>query len=573
MTVLSPTFARALGAALSICLSCPCPARALEGYAAEVKTGLSFLRNGKPPLAVQSFAGAIRLDANEPSAWIAWGTALLHTHNIKAARNCFARAAKLDPESTHAPMGLALCDLAEGQIGSARSRLATLHTSSPARRIVAYLDTVAGQETPVDGNAPLDRAVLAVRAARAGKTADSITAWRSLLDPPNALQPPHWPITATFDARKPIALRWSPNPTLPRPPSVPTESLRGSVLLRAATAPGVNQAFFDVDGVPAGMTNVPPYSFTWNTAEWPDGRHLLRITSTRAPDSSVIRERWVLTANDQKTPPHHYTELADIGGMLDEALTVAPDTRQAHYELAKVSLASGSAEARDHLEAIVAEDPAYRDAAHLLRALPVKNAPAEIWRGDRTRKRIALTFDDGPNARHTPGLLDVLDRLKAPATFFVVGKQAIVYPNLVRRMAAAGHEVENHTWNHVNLTRTSEAQTLRELAATKRLIARLTGRPTRYFRPPGGNIGPEAHRAAHALDLQAVMWTFASGKSEGLPVDDMAPRFVRAAKPGAIYLIHNGTDKMETLVVQVVKALRARGYEFVRLDDLLNPRD
>jgi peptidoglycan/xylan/chitin deacetylase (PgdA/CDA1 family) len=571
MTVLCPTFARALGPALTICLFCPTPTRALEGYAAEVNAGFSFLRGGHPASAVQSFSDAIRLEANEPAAWVGWGTALLQTHNIKAARNCYTRATNLDRNAAHAALGLGLCDLAEGQSVSARARLTKMDILS-ARRLVAYLDTLNVKEVSVVGNAPLDRAILAVQLARAGKPADSAAAWKTVIERPDALQPPHFPVTATFDPRYPIAFRWTPNPTLPRPPTPPNERLHGSVLLRAGKVRGVNQAFFEVDGAPAGMTNVPPYSFTWNTAEWPDGRHLVRTTLTRAPGSPVISERWVLTVNGGKTPGHDYPELADIAGMLDAVLAVLPDSRQTQYELAKASMATGAeAEVRDHLEAILAEDPAYRDAADLLRALPSTSGPAQIWRGSTTGKRIALTFDDGPNPRHTPGLLDVLDRLKAPATFFVVGKQAIEHQGMVRRMVASGHEVENHTWNHVNLARKSEDEALRELAATKRLIARLTGSPTRFYRPPGGNTSAGAQRAARALDLRAAMWTFASGKSEGLPVDDMVPRFVRAAKPGAIYLIHNGTDKMETLVALLIKALRSRGYQFVRLDDLLKP--
>lgn len=514
---------------------------AREAYAVAVEAGASSLRAGEVAFAGQALSRAIRLDANEPTAWAAYGTLLLDTSNVRDARAAFSRALSLNPEDELAKTGLALCDLDAGNVAGARLHVppATDEGGNAAKRLREYLDAISSGSAP-DAGAPL--------------------------------APRHWPITASYNSARPMYLRWTANPGF-RLPATPRETVKGRITLVAPSASSLTMATFDIDGEPAGMTNVTPCTWAWDTAQWPDGWHFIRIVGTRAQGADVVRERWVVSSNSVKRDHRSRPDLMKARTILDEALTVHPDPRVVHLSRAKAALSAGKTdEARAELEDVVGEDPYFKDAAHLLRTLPSPPLPDEIWHGSKGPKRIALTFDDGPNLRHTPLLLNVLDALKTRATFMVVGKQAVQYPDVIRRMAASGHEVENHTWNHRNLRKLSEAEALMELASTKRLVYALTGTATRFFRPPGGNIGPAAHKAAKALNMSAVMWTFASGKAEGLPVEDMVPKFVRAARPGAIFLIHNGTDKMEALVALVIKALRARGYEFVRLDELIADR-
>jgi hypothetical protein len=97
---------------------------------------------------------------------------------------------------------------------------------------------------------------------------------------------------------------------------------------------------------------------------------------------------------------------------------------------------------------------------------------------------VALTFDDGPDARWTPKILDILKRKNAPATFFVIGENMQTRPDLVKREVAEGHDVGSHTWTHPNIGETPIAQTDVELNATQRLFEVITGRSMRLFRPP-----------------------------------------------------------------------------------------
>jgi len=119
---------------------------------------------------------------------------------------------------------------------------------------------------------------------------------------------------------------------------------------------------------------------------------------------------------------------------------------------------------------------------------------------------LALTFDDGPNPAWTPRLLDILASFDVRATFFMVGSHAQDEPALVRRIAAAGHLIGNHSWSHPNLALTGASRIEQELARTSQTLEEMTGAPIRYFRPPFGARRPAALRAARALGMVPVLW-------------------------------------------------------------------
>jgi peptidoglycan/xylan/chitin deacetylase (PgdA/CDA1 family) len=119
---------------------------------------------------------------------------------------------------------------------------------------------------------------------------------------------------------------------------------------------------------------------------------------------------------------------------------------------------------------------------------------------------IALTFDDGPNDAATPQLLDLLAGHNVRATFFLIGDFARREPALVRRIAAEGHLIGNHTMSHPRLSIQPAAQIGKELAACSALLEEITGKPIRLFRPPFGARRPFVLRAARSLGLIPVMW-------------------------------------------------------------------
>jgi peptidoglycan-N-acetylglucosamine deacetylase len=130
----------------------------------------------------------------------------------------------------------------------------------------------------------------------------------------------------------------------------------------------------------------------------------------------------------------------------------------------------------------------------------------EALTAPRRPGEIALTFDDGPNPAWTPRLLDELARHNVQATFFLLGGFAQGEPDLVRRIAAGGHLIGNHSWSHPDLSRTSPAQIREELCRTSETLRQITGAPIRFFRPPFGARRPAVFRIARELGLTPVLW-------------------------------------------------------------------
>jgi len=119
---------------------------------------------------------------------------------------------------------------------------------------------------------------------------------------------------------------------------------------------------------------------------------------------------------------------------------------------------------------------------------------------------LGLTFDDGPNATWTPRLLDILRSHELHATFFIVGERAKAEPGLVRRAAAAGHLIGNHSWDHPNLARSSSDVIREELKRTQDTLEQITGKAVKFFRPPYGARRPAVFRIAREMGLKLVLW-------------------------------------------------------------------
>jgi peptidoglycan/xylan/chitin deacetylase (PgdA/CDA1 family) len=143
-------------------------------------------------------------------------------------------------------------------------------------------------------------------------------------------------------------------------------------------------------------------------------------------------------------------------------------------------------------------------------------AYASLWPGSRifgtaiTAPRrpgeIALTFDDGPNPEWTPKLLDILAMNEVKATFFMLGKFAVAQPVLVRRVAAEGHLVGDHSWSHPKLSKCTAKRIEEELKRTKDTLEQIVVSPVRFFRPPFGARRPVVFRIARELGLEPVIW-------------------------------------------------------------------
>ncbi|PWI56949.1 polysaccharide deacetylase family protein [Sulfoacidibacillus thermotolerans] len=191
-------------------------------------------------------------------------------------------------------------------------------------------------------------------------------------------------------------------------------------------------------------------------------------------------------------------------------------------------------------------------------------------------KRIALTFDDGPDNLYTPKILAILKEKKVRATFFVLGLHVRKYPIITRQIARAGHVLGNHSYDHPNLTRINQEQLLWEVKATEREILRLTGKRTRYLRPPYGDLDPTVLKSLGNMGYHVVNWSVDSNDWRSLTKAQVLANVLPHVQPGAIILQHsaaggpqeNLTGTVEALPV-IIDTLRAKGYQFVTIPELL----
>jgi peptidoglycan/xylan/chitin deacetylase (PgdA/CDA1 family) len=196
-----------------------------------------------------------------------------------------------------------------------------------------------------------------------------------------------------------------------------------------------------------------------------------------------------------------------------------------------------------------------------------------ICRGINSKKRVALTFDDGPNPRSTPQLLELLRAEKITAAFFCIGKKVEANSGLAAQIVRDGHLLENHSYAHSNFTNFySTARLQAELAQTQSAIEKAAGIAPKFFRPPVGLSNPCTFRAARNLDLKVIGWTIRSLDTVIVRPEKVVARIKRGLQPGAIILLHDGNipaEKLLTTVKSLLDTLRGLGYEIVRLDELL----
>jgi peptidoglycan-N-acetylglucosamine deacetylase len=192
-----------------------------------------------------------------------------------------------------------------------------------------------------------------------------------------------------------------------------------------------------------------------------------------------------------------------------------------------------------------------------------------VWRVHTVHKEIALTFDDGPYPFYTPVLLHVLDRSHVPATFFIVGRSAQEFPELVTRIVQSGDEIGNHTFNHYTLTSLRDDQIAYQIAADGALLSQFTGRPLSLFRPPHGRFNRHVVAIARDLGYHTIFWSAAADDVKDIPPEIITTRVMTEASPGGIILLHSGQYRTIEALPGIIDGLRAQGYSFVTVSKLI----
>lgn len=210
--------------------------------------------------------------------------------------------------------------------------------------------------------------------------------------------------------------------------------------------------------------------------------------------------------------------------------------------------------------------------------LPANHFYGPVYSEVRTnQKLVALTFDDGPYPPYTDQLLDLLKEKQVPATFFVIGQNVAKHPELLLRIAAEGHQVGNHTYNHVDLLKVDRQTIINEIEKTNQVIARIIGYVPSVMRPPHGFRDAVVMDIMAEYKLKVVEWSVASRDWVNPGAEVIAERTLSKVQNGSVILLHDGDGvaaklpRSQTIAATriIIDKLLAEGYQFVTVDEIL----
>ncbi len=197
------------------------------------------------------------------------------------------------------------------------------------------------------------------------------------------------------------------------------------------------------------------------------------------------------------------------------------------------------------------------------------NRDLPIYSVERPNKVVSLTFDAAWGNEDTQTLIDILARYNIRATFFVVGSWAEKYPESVRALAEAGHEVMNHSDTHPHMTALSEAQMREELQACDDKVEALTGVRPILFRPPYGDYSDAVVAAARETGHYTIQWDVDSLDWKGISAAEITKRVLERTREGSIVLFHNAAEHTPAALPGIIEGLLREGYTFLPVSELI----
>jgi peptidoglycan/xylan/chitin deacetylase (PgdA/CDA1 family) len=198
-----------------------------------------------------------------------------------------------------------------------------------------------------------------------------------------------------------------------------------------------------------------------------------------------------------------------------------------------------------------------------------------VLRGPTNVQRVALTFDDGPDQRFTPQVLDVLKKHQVPATFFLIGARVTALPDVTRRIAEEGHAIGNHTYWHPKLWEESADRIRWEATETDRAIREIAGYSPKLFRPPYGGLNDDILKLLSEMNYSVIGWSVDSLDWKQIPADEVESNVLSNMHPGAIILMHSGghwTQDLSGMIEaldRIIPKLKKEGVEFVTVPELI----
>jgi len=210
-------------------------------------------------------------------------------------------------------------------------------------------------------------------------------------------------------------------------------------------------------------------------------------------------------------------------------------------------------------------------------------APTGQWYGrtftglGRGSKRLALTYDDGPNDPHTLRLLEVLAKHNIHASFFLIGRYVSQRPDIVRELIRSGHAIGNHTFTHPLLIFKTSRQIETELMDCQRALGDAVGVQATFWRPPFGGRRPEVLRVARKLGLEPVMWNITGYDWNAPPAEQIEQKVRKQVRGGDVILLHDGghlrfgADRAQTVIAtdRLIARYKSEGYEFMTIPEMM----
>lgn len=195
----------------------------------------------------------------------------------------------------------------------------------------------------------------------------------------------------------------------------------------------------------------------------------------------------------------------------------------------------------------------------------VRGKATDVW-VENEEKRVAITFDDGPNPDYTELLLEGLKEREVKATFFLLGAECEKYPEIVKKISEDGHLIGVHSYEHVNLANLTDEAAIEQVDKTNAILKELTGSSSEYIRPPYGcfkcNLDYETRMIEVLWDVDPLDW-----KTDNSDV--ITQRVLDKVREDDIILLHDASESSVNAALKIIDALQEQGYTFVTVEELV----
>ena len=192
-----------------------------------------------------------------------------------------------------------------------------------------------------------------------------------------------------------------------------------------------------------------------------------------------------------------------------------------------------------------------------------------IYNVQRDNKTVSLTFDAAWGNEDTEELINILDTYGVKATFFLVGEWVDKYPESVKQLADAGHEIANHSDTHPHMSKLSDKQIMEEVSLCNEKIEAITGERVTLFRCPYGEYDDNVISTINGMDIDVIQWNVDSLDWKDLSAEDIYIRVTSHVVPGSIVLFHNAAKNTPEALPQIIEYLLAEGYDIVPVSEIL----